>query len=168
MPALLALIPFRDWIYGALIVGLIVFGIHERNHLIAEGAAHEVAALKESSDKLIAKETAHVALVAKTYAAAAAQTQGDLDAKIQAADAQHTSDAQRLREYSAYRSTHPDVASPAGASGNSGAGTSSAGQSEDFVASLGQSGVALADALRDTSAALSACMKDRNDLTGKP
>lgn len=166
--ALLSLIPFKDWVYGGIIVALLIgFGVfvhHERT----VGAAHEVAALQKSSQELIAKETAHVALVAKTYAAAAAATQGDLDAKIQAADAQHTSDAQRLREYSAYRSTHPDVASPAGASRNNGAGTSGAGQGEDFVASLGQSGVALADALRDTSAALSACMKDRNDLTGKP
>ena len=49
---LLSLIPGKDWIYLGLIVALLAgFGaytVHER-HL---GAAHEVAALKASSDKL--------------------------------------------------------------------------------------------------------------------
>lgn len=49
---MLSLIPFRDWCYlGAIVALLIGFGVytkHERNI----GAAHEVAALKESSDKL--------------------------------------------------------------------------------------------------------------------
>jgi hypothetical protein len=57
MPALLALIPIKDWIYGGLIVLLISFGVYERHHLIAEGQQHELAALKLSSDKL-QKQTA--------------------------------------------------------------------------------------------------------------
>jgi hypothetical protein len=57
MPALLALIPGKDWLYGGLIVLLISFGIYERHHLIAEGQQHELAALKLSSDKL-QKQTA--------------------------------------------------------------------------------------------------------------
>jgi hypothetical protein len=52
---LLALIPAKDWLYGAVIVALLAgFGwytVHERNL----GAAHEVAALKTSSDKLLAQ-----------------------------------------------------------------------------------------------------------------
>jgi len=52
---LLALIPSRDWFYGAAILGLLIFGVYERQHLINEGAAHEVAALKASSDKLKAE-----------------------------------------------------------------------------------------------------------------
>jgi len=55
MGALLALIPGKDLAYGAIIVALLAaFGaytIHER-HI---GAAHETAALKASSDKLIAQ-----------------------------------------------------------------------------------------------------------------
>jgi hypothetical protein len=48
----LALIPVKDWIYAGIIAALLAgFGwytVHERNL----GAAHEVAALKTSSDKL--------------------------------------------------------------------------------------------------------------------
>ncbi len=55
MGALLALIPGKDLVYCAILLAVIAgFGaytVHER-HL---GAAHEVAALKASSDKLIAQ-----------------------------------------------------------------------------------------------------------------
>jgi hypothetical protein len=57
MGALLAMIPGKDLVYGALIVALLIFGVYERNHLIAEGAQHELAALKLSSDRL-QKQTA--------------------------------------------------------------------------------------------------------------
>jgi hypothetical protein len=57
MGALLALIPTKDLVYGALIVMLIAAGIYERHHLIAEGQQHELAALKLSSDRL-EKQTA--------------------------------------------------------------------------------------------------------------
>lgn len=52
MGALLALIPGKDLAYGAIIVALLVFGVYERNHLIAEGQQHELVALKLSSDRL--------------------------------------------------------------------------------------------------------------------
>lgn len=57
MGALLALIPTKDWLYGTAIAALLVFGVYERHHLIAEGQQHEIAALKLSSDRL-QKETA--------------------------------------------------------------------------------------------------------------
>jgi hypothetical protein len=57
MGALLALIPGKDLVYGALIVMLIAAGVYERHHLIAEGQQHELAALKASSDRL-EKQTA--------------------------------------------------------------------------------------------------------------
>lgn len=166
MPALLALIPFRDWIYGALIVGLIVFGIHERNHLIAEGAAHEAAALKESSDKLIAQETAHVALVAKTYAAQAAKTTETLDEQTQATAAAQSDAAQRLRNYDAYRRSHPDVASTGQPATDTGA--SGAGANGQRFSSLEQVALQLAGAAAASRDALAACMTDRDALTGKP
>lgn len=52
MGALLAMIPGKDLVYGAMIVALIVFGVYERHHLIAEGQQHELVALKLSSDRL--------------------------------------------------------------------------------------------------------------------
>jgi hypothetical protein len=58
MGALLAMIPGKDLLYGAILVVLLAgFGwytVHERNL----GAAHEVAALKSSSDKLQAQTAA--------------------------------------------------------------------------------------------------------------
>jgi hypothetical protein len=61
MLAFLALIPTKDWLYGGIIVALLLFGIHERNHLMAEGEAHEAAALKTSSDKLQEQTAAQTA-----------------------------------------------------------------------------------------------------------
>lgn len=57
MAALLALVPFKDWVYIGIIAALFAAGAYERNHLIDEGKAHEAAALKLSSDKL-QKQTA--------------------------------------------------------------------------------------------------------------
>lgn len=166
MPALLALIPFRDWCWAALLAGLIAFGLYEHHHLIAEGAAHEVAALKVSSDKLIAQEAAHVAEVAKNYAASAAALQGKLDEQTQTADARHAADLKRVQDFSAYRRAHPDVAGTGQPAPS--AGTSGTGQVEDFDSELRLASVSLADALRGSSAALGACMADRDALTGKP
>jgi hypothetical protein len=63
----LAMIPFKDWIYGGVIVALLAgFGwytVHERNL----GAAHEVAALQASSEK-IQQETDKKTTALKTRA----------------------------------------------------------------------------------------------------
>ena len=61
MGALLALIPTKDLVYGALIAILLAFGVYERHHLITEGATHELAALKASSDRLEKKSVAETA-----------------------------------------------------------------------------------------------------------
>ena len=164
---LLALIPIKDWFYGAVIVGLILFGIHEVNHLKAEGAAHEVAALKVSSDKLISQETAHVALVAKTYAASAAKTTETLDEQTQATAAAQSDAAQRLSDFNAYRRSHPTVASAGGAGGSAGQGTGSGGSDSERLSSLEQVALDLAGAAAAGRNALSACMAERDALTGK-
>ena len=39
MPALLALIPTKDWLCGGLIILLIVFGIHEHHKILPDGSA---------------------------------------------------------------------------------------------------------------------------------
>ena len=61
MGALLTLIPTKDLVYGALIAILLAFGVYERHHLITEGATHELAALKASSDRLEKKSVAETA-----------------------------------------------------------------------------------------------------------
>jgi len=168
MGALLALIPGKDLIYGGLIVALLLFGIHEVNHLKAEGAAHEVAALKVSSDKLIAQEAAHVALVANAYAASAAKTTETLDEQTQATAAAQSTAAQRLSDFNAYRRSHPTVASAGGAGGSAGQGTNGGGSDSERLSSLEQVALDLAGATAAGHNALSACMADRDALTGKP
>jgi hypothetical protein len=57
MAALLALIPSRDWFYGAAIVALLMALSYERH----EGAAHETAALAASTAKLQAETSKQTA-----------------------------------------------------------------------------------------------------------
>ena len=63
MPALLALIPMKDWLYGGLIILLIVFGIHEHHKILAEGIAEKKAADDKATAVLVAasaKQTAEL------------------------------------------------------------------------------------------------------------
>jgi hypothetical protein len=168
MSALLALIPLKDWIYGGIIVAILAgFGwytVHERDL----GKASEVAALKKSSDELQAKAAAHVAQVAKAYSTASTVNLENLNAQLKAASDQHDSDAQRLREYDAYRRTHPAVASAQTGSGFGSAGSQSSNGYDEQFASLEQVALQLATAGREVNASLAACMADRTTLTGKP
>jgi len=168
MLALLKLVPFKDWVYLSLILALLggfaAYTIHERRI----GAAHEATALKKSSDELQAKAAAHVAQVAKAYAESSTANEENLNAQLKAASDQHDSDAQRLREYDAYRRSHSAVASAQAGSGAGSQGGSGAGEDVDQLGSLEQVALGLATAGREVNAALTACMADRNSLTGKP
>jgi hypothetical protein len=168
MLALLKLVPLKDWIYLSLIVallgGFVSYTIHERDI----GKAHELAVLKKSSDELQAKAAAHVAQVAKAYSTASISNLETLNAQLKTASDQHDSDAQRLREYDAYRRAHPAVASAQTGSGTGGQGGSGANQDDGQLSSLEQVALGLATAGREVNAALGACMADRNALTGKP
>src|SRR5271166_2882216 len=57
MGALLALIPSKDWFYGALIIALIALLVYE----LHEGKVHELAALQASSAKLLQQTAAQTA-----------------------------------------------------------------------------------------------------------
>ena len=63
MPALLALLPARDWLYGGCIILLIVLGIHEHHKILAEGIAEQKAADDKATAVLVAasaKQTAEL------------------------------------------------------------------------------------------------------------
>lgn len=168
MPAILSLVPLKDWIYGGIIVALLagfgVYTVHER-HL---GAAHEVAALQKSSAALQAKAQEHIIEVAKAYTDSFNANEEKLNAQLQAASDQHDSDAQRLRDYDAYRSAHSAVARAANAPATPVSGASGTDDLEQRIASLEQVALSLADADRQIEAALAACIRDRDSLTGKP
>ena len=61
MTALLALIPTKDWLYGGLIVVLILLGFHVHNKLIAEGIAKQKAADDAAMAVLVANTTKQTA-----------------------------------------------------------------------------------------------------------
>jgi hypothetical protein len=61
MPALLALIPAKDWFYGALIVGLLIFGVHLHHKILAEGIAKQQAADAQASAVLVKQTAAQTA-----------------------------------------------------------------------------------------------------------
>jgi hypothetical protein len=168
MPLLLAkLVPFRDWVYLGLFVALVGLGLYERAHLIHEGEAHELASLQRSSAKLQAAADANVTKLTAEHAAEVAAIRSQLDEQQQTNDALAAADAQRLREYDAYRRAHEAVggAAPGPVPGDS--GTESAPGGDDRYGSLGAVAVELAAAARDAQSALSACVADRDSLTGK-
>jgi len=161
------LIPGKDQFYGAVIVALLVgFGWYT-HHERALGAAHEVAALKISSDKLEKAAAKQVTQTAADYAATLSTVKENLDAQLQTASTQHESDALRLRDYDTYRRQHPALGSAGAGPGAQPAGSTGPGADESRLASLEQMALELADGGRAVSAALTACVKDRDSLTGK-
>lgn len=160
-----ALVPVRDWLYLAVILALIGFGVYERNHLIDEGQRHEVTALKESSAKLIAQAQKDIAARDADYAAKVQALEKRYAQEHQNDDAQRASDAERLREYDAYRRAHPTVGSAACGPCSRPSGSVSVdpdGERFDRLASLA---VELAAADSAARTALTACMSERDSLT---
>lgn len=167
MPALLALIPLKDWLWAALVAALIAGVIYERNHLIAEGAAHEIAALQASSAKLQAAAEARVQQLAADYAATVVAHQETFDAQTQVANAQLSDAAKRVSDYDAYRRSHQTVGGPASAAAIAGSGKSGPSGVDDQFASLEQVALQLASSTAHSVIALNMCMVDRDSLTGK-
>lgn len=167
MGALLSLIPGKDLVYGALIVALIIFGVYERNHLIAEGAQHELAALKISSDRLQQAAAKQVTQTAADYAASLSTIKENLDEQQRTNSVLASTDAQRLRDFDAYRRSHPALGGAAGGPGPQATGAGSTITVDEVLSGLEQSAQSLAAATRSASAALTACMADRDSLVGK-
>lgn len=167
MPPFLALIPTKDWIYLSLIIAVLIgFGsytIHERH----VGAAKEVAALTKSSDELNRKADAKIVKLNTEHATQVATIIGVIDNERKANVSAAASDAQRLREYDAYRRSHPAVGSPASGPGDQSGRGGSADSTDDILQRLELVGLQLAAANRLAKTALTSCMIERESLTGK-
>lgn len=167
MPPFLALIPTKDWIYLSLIIAVLIgFGsytIHERH----VGAAKEVAALTKSSDELNRKADAKIVKLNTEHATQVATIIGVIDNERKANVSAAASDAQRLREYDAYRRAHPPVGRPASGPQDQNDGSGSADKNADRSFELEQDALNLADAGRSVLTALGSCMIERDSLTGK-
>jgi hypothetical protein len=63
MPALLALIPTKDWLWAGAVILLILVGLHEHHKILAEGIAQQKAADDKATAVLVAasaKQTAEL------------------------------------------------------------------------------------------------------------
>lgn len=164
---LASLIPIRDWLYGALIVGLICFGLYERSHLISEGETHELAAVAAASDKAERIAQTRVDTLNKAHTDTVAQIVEKASEQHAQDSAQHDADARRLRDIDANRQAAAGVqgsaAGPQSASGGIGGPVTDDGRFE----SLEQVALGLADGNRAGLDALNTCRAERADLVGK-
>jgi hypothetical protein len=140
-----------------------IYTFHERS----KGESIELAALKKSSAKLIAADDAEIARLNKVYLAASTALQEKTDETDKANAAAAATDADRVRQFNAYRDQLAKLQSTSAAGKTPSNGASGAGKSEDFAGELELAGLPLADALRDSVTALAACMTDRDSVTSK-
>ena len=160
-------LPIKDILYASIILLLLGgFGwytIHERDI----GEAKEVAALKASSEKLQAAADAKVAQITAQHTTEVTTIKETYETALTADSAQRSSDAQRLRNYDAYRSAHGAVGSASPGPSTGGPVQSGTGSSDAIFSRLESVAGELADSARNANAALSACIADRAALTGK-
>ena len=165
MTALFELIPGK--VYVVLIAILLAFGYYEYKHIEAIGASHEVAALQASSVKLTEAAQAQVQETATNYAAVVAAITEREDANTQIAHTQLSNDAVLLRDYDAYRDSHPALGAPAGAGSAAGSGDADAARDDGEFKRLEQVALELAGSVYDAGIALTSCIDERNALTGR-
>jgi hypothetical protein len=153
--------------WAAIIVALVAFGAYEHHHLIAEGEAHELAALKVSSDKLLAANAIEIQKTAATYATTVASITEVHENEVNAAAVAHADALRSLSDFDAYRRSHTALDSAASPSAAVASGTASTFDVETVFASLEPVALGLADATHAVNAALTMCMAERAELTGK-
>lgn len=162
---LFELIPGKVWLYAAIAVVLLAFGIHEYRNIEAKGAAKETAAVLVANTKADAAADAKIKKLTADYNTAIVNIGATYAKAMQSADTAHTSDLERLQQRAG--SGQPSNS----AVGSSTAGASAADARTLSTRSLGvvpaERALDLADALRADDAALVQCYADRDSLTGK-
>lgn len=136
-------------------------------YLEHRGATQELAKLQKSSTALIAKAAAEVERETALHAADVEANQEKLNA-TQAANAA-LSDAldKRVRDFDAYRRSHPAVQNSAGGPVAASSGECGAQSCADLAVQLAERGNDLARSNGELVAALQAAQRDRDALTGK-
>lgn len=137
-------------------------------YLEHRGALGELAKLQKSSTELLAKAQKDIQTETAKHAADVKANEEKTNAVLAANAALGGALDQRVRDFDAYRASHPDVPRSAG-------GPDAAGGGECGLISCGElASRALQDANRlarssaDLSAALQSCQRDRDSLTGMP
>lgn len=104
MGALLALIPGKDWLYGGIIVALLIgFGWYTHRER-SIGAANEVKVVQAASAKVQAAAAKQIATINAQHAATVAAIKVVQNAQLQIAAIDSAVLTQRLRNYEANRS----------------------------------------------------------------
>lgn len=154
------------WVIEIVLAALLVgsAALYLEHH----GAAGELAKLQKSSAALIESARVEVAKEAAQHAADVQANTEKLNAALAANTDLNTQLAQRVRDFNAYRASHPDVSRPAGGSVTTVNGECGHQSCGDLAGQLAAAGNQLARSVGDLSASLEACQRDRDSLTGLP
>ena len=172
---MLVLVEWALKYWKAVLAGVAIFAlaafynVHVHNLETAYAAAKVAAvdaAYKRGSDEARAAAAAEIALRDKDHAAFVAAMKDTYENRIKQNDAAHAADVERLRQRAVEsdRRANGVLASAPGPGASADGGDASAGGLGSVPAQLG---LALADALRQDDAALSACYAERDSLVGR-
>lgn len=137
-------------------------------HLEHKGATEELGKLQKSSTTLIAKANADIVKETSAHAADVKANQEKTNAALAANTATQLALTQRVRDFNAYRASHPDV--PRSVSGPAVAVSGECGATScgDLAGQLAKAGDELAGSLGQVTVSLQSCQRDRDSLTGLP
>jgi hypothetical protein len=137
-------------------------------HFEHKGAAAELGRLKASSTELIEKVRAANDADTKQYQAAVAASQEKANAAIAARATLQSQLANSVRQFDAYRHSHPAVAGAGGPGSAAGSGECGSQDCGAVAEGLAVRGNELAGSLGAVSADLQSCQRERDALTGEP
>lgn len=165
LAALLKLISFRDYFYGAVALAALAFWLYHDHVERAAGAAKVTQAVAIATARATAEAATKVAALNSAHADDLAQVEERYENLIRDNDTAHSVDLEQLRQRASSSGnanrvleSAPRIATPAAA------GTRSP---ETLGVVPAEEALSLADALRADDAALSKCYDDRDSLTGK-
>lgn len=149
---------------GALLAAICIWLLWHDHKIIAAHDAQLVAtgaAIKAHAEKRIADLTLQ-------HAAEVAANQGKLDEALKTNGALSDSLDQRVRDFEAYRRSHPSVAGSSSGSSAAVSGECGALSCGELASRALQDSEQLARSVGELSAVLPGCQRDRDSLTGLP
>jgi hypothetical protein len=165
--AFLKLIPLKDYLWAAAVAALLSYHFYTVHEAKVHASAHELAVLKDSSDKLVKANEEKLAAITQQHTADLTAEKVQHAKDIASADANSRDSAQRLRDADAYRRANEKLA-------RASAGPGSCSQYEEInrrlelsLSSLEQVALGLSSAGNELRASLDEVNAERSALTGK-
>lgn len=137
-------------------------------HFEHKGAEAELGKLQKSSAVLIAKAQTQITHDAEQYSSAQKANQEKTDEATASVTTLQSQLADSVRQYQAYRSSHPSVSHTVSQPVAAPAGASSPDQRDTIIVRLAERGNELAGSVASLSAQLQSCQRDRDALSGLP